>query len=287
MNISKDISNKIEPYIVGVLCDLDAICNRHSIPFFILGATARDIFFGALFNVKTIRASLDIDFGIQVNRWDDFQLVIDDMLSIKKYTRDTTQLQRIHSETTIVDIVPFGGIENPPGTIMWPPHNDITMRTVGFNEALQHSIEVCVSKNPELYVKVCTPPGLAIMKLNSWSEGEYNRKKKDASDLLFIIKEYINAGNELRLYEIDKDLITEQLLYEHLSARLLGRDVRKICTPETMAVINKIVKQEIEEGSQYRLIGDMITNRMYDDTLPSTILDLLKQFHIGLNEVRN
>lgn len=66
MNISKDISNKLEPNIVEVLCDIDAVCKRHAIPFFVVGATARDIIFNAIFNIKTSRASLDIDFGVRV-----------------------------------------------------------------------------------------------------------------------------------------------------------------------------------------------------------------------------
>jgi predicted nucleotidyltransferase len=286
MNILKDISNKLEPNIVEVLCDIDTVCKSHSIPFLVVGATARDIIFNALFNIKTSRASLDIDFGIRVQSWNDFETVITDLIRTGKYQRDANQLQRLRTSNTIVDIVPFGDIEIPKGAITWPSKNDIIMSTVGFNDALEHSIDVLVSNSPEIIIKVSSIPGLAIMKVIAWND-KYPNRKKDAVDFLFMLTNYINAGNEMRLYDSDGDLSTAQLDYDLASARILGRDSGKICSEEAFRLVNGILEREFEIDSQFKLVGDMTGDRMYDDTLPSKILDLLKQFHLGLNEKRN
>ncbi len=283
MNILKDISNKLEPNVIEALRDIDTVCKRHSIPFFVVGATARDIIFNALFTIKTSRASLDIDFGIRVQRWDDFEIVITDLTQTGKYQRDPNQSQRLRSSHTIIDIVPFGDIEVPKGAIAWPPQNDFIMSTVGFNEALVHSIDVVVSNSPEVLIKVSSIPGLAIMKLIAWND-KYPNRKKDAGDFLFMLNKYINAGNEMRLYDSDSDLSSDQLEYDLASARILGRDAGKICSEEAFRLINRILEREFETDSQFKLVGDMTGDRMYDDALPSKNLDLLKQFHIGLKE---
>lgn len=285
MNISKDISNKLEPNIVEVLFDIEAVCKRHSIPFLVVGATARDIIFNALYNIRTSRASLDIDFGIRVQRWNDFELVITDLVNTGKYHKDHDQFQRLRSPSAIVDIVPFGDIEISKGFIEWPPTNDMIMSTIGFMEALEHSIDVIVSTTPEVSVKVSSISGLAILKLIAWND-KYPERKKDAVDFLFLLNNYINAGNEMRIYESDSDLSVAQLDYDLAGARLLGRDAGKICSVEALKAVNQIMEKEFKDDSQFRLVGDMSGNRVYNNMLPSKILDFLKQFHIGLNEVR-
>lgn len=122
------------------------------------------------------------------------------------------------------------------------------------------------------------------MKVIAWND-KYPGRKKDAVDFLFLLNNYINAGNEMRLYDSDSDLTTAQLDYEQASARILGRDAGKICSEEALRLLNGILKKEFEKDSQFKLAGDMVGERIYNDTPPSKILELLKQFYSGLNEI--
>ncbi|MCX6138069.1 MAG: nucleotidyl transferase AbiEii/AbiGii toxin family protein [Ignavibacteriales bacterium] len=286
MTYLKDISNRVEPAVVKVLTDLAEITSRHRISFLVVGATARDIVFSAIHNIPTRRASLDIDLGIRIETWEQFETVVNDLVDLKSYDKDSKKKQRLYVSGTIVDIVPFGPLENPVGIIAWPPTSDVLMRTDGFEEALQSSIAVRVSVEPEVVVKVCTPAALAVMKLCSWKDA-YPERKKDAVDLRYILTKYIDAGNEDRFYTSDDDLFAAKLDYDLVSARLLGRDAGDICTETTLVRIINILNEELARESALRLLADMVGDRSYDEQMPEFVFQSLKQFKTGIEEDRN
>lgn len=286
MSYSKDISNKIDPAVARVLIDLAEVTTAHGIPFFVVGATARDIVFGAIHNVPTSRATLDVDLAIRINTWADFDNVVNDLVNLKSYKKDSNQIQRLNSSGTIVDLVPFGPLENPAGSIAWPPSFDIVMKTAGFDEALRNSIDVRISNDPEVIVKVSTPAALAVMKICAWKDN-YPRRKKDATDLRYILTKYIDAGNEARLYSSDDDLLAENLDYDLVSARLLGRDAQEICTLATRNTVIGILNEELAKDSVLRLLSDMLSERLSDEQPAEFLFQLLKQFQIGFEEDRN
>jgi predicted nucleotidyltransferase len=286
MTYSKDVSNKLDPAVAKVLIDLAEITSNHGIPFLVVGATARDIVFSSIHNIPTKRATLDIDLGIRIETWDQFDTVVNDLVGLRSYEKDTKKMQRLYFSGTIVDIVPFGPLENPAGSITWPPSSDVSMRTNGFEEALQTSIDVRVSSDPEIVVKVCTPAALAVMKLCAWKDA-YPRRKKDAVDLRYLLTKYIDAGNEDRYYTSDDDLLAAGLDYDLVSARLLGRDARDICTEATRATVIRILNEELAAKSALRLLTDMVGDRSYDEQTPEFVFQSLKQFQIGLEEDRN
>lgn len=114
----KDISNRIEPVIIAVLALIKDIADRLGIPFFLVGAKARDLFFSELFDIKTVRASLDIDIGIRVNSWDEVSGLIEGMVSTGQFEPVNKVRSRLrHTNKTLVDIVPFGTIESPSGKV--------------------------------------------------------------------------------------------------------------------------------------------------------------------------
>src|SRR3990172_700430 len=101
------------------------------------------------------------------------------------------------------------------------------MTLLGFEEAYRSSIIIRLRSNPELDIKLPTLPGLALMKIISW--GDNTERQKDAKDLLFIMTNYAQAGNEERLYEKEVSLLEEEGFDIRLAGiRLLGRDMARI-----------------------------------------------------------
>jgi predicted nucleotidyltransferase len=41
-----------------------------------------------------------------------------------------------------LDLVPFGQIEQPEGSIVWPPGGDTVMNVLGFQEAVDSAVQV-------------------------------------------------------------------------------------------------------------------------------------------------
>ncbi|MCX6142111.1 MAG: hypothetical protein NTZ35_02725 [Ignavibacteriales bacterium] len=281
----KDISSKIEPHIVETFKLIDEYARGANIPFFLVGAGARDLIFAAIFDIPTRRGTLDIDFAVRVKDWSQYERLIATLLLSENTKRHGKIAHRfIHTNGTMIDIIPFGDLESPKGVIAWPPSGESAMSTVGFEEAFSSSEVVRIAQNPTCDIKVCTPPGLAIMKLISWDE-VYPARKDDANDIHYILTHYVDAGNEARLYGSDKDIAqSPDFDFSMASPRLLGRDVASIANESTLEEIRRILERETRDDSELRLVQQMqglVVNREGD--LERNI-GLLRQLQQGLSE---
>ena len=67
-----DLSGKIDKVRLLAFENVLRVADSLGIPFFIIGAVARDLILMNGHNIPTIRATLDIDFGVQVPSWDQY-----------------------------------------------------------------------------------------------------------------------------------------------------------------------------------------------------------------------
>jgi predicted nucleotidyltransferase len=136
-----------------------------------------------------------------------------------------------------------------------------------------------LQNDPTLEVKISTLPGLAILKLFAWKDNFPNRSK-DAEDLLFIMKNYENAGIFDKLYESELQLLESEDFDNQIAGIvLLGKEMSKICTNQTIEYLKKIIDEETSENSDYNLITDMLLLKRDDF---SRILYLLKKLKDGI-----
>ncbi len=283
-NFSIDISGKVERSIVDTVAALQKSAAKLAIPFFLVGASARDIVFSIMFEIPAGRATLDVDFATRVPSWEQLQALISDLLASGAFVQDRKLRHRFKfMDRVVLDIIPFDGLERPTGEVRWPS-DDSVMSTLGFKEAFEYSLLVRMNANPDIVVKVCNPPGLAILKLVAWHE-KYPQRKNDAQDLLFIMNHYIDAGNTDRLHGKDKDLMSEDHFdYGLASPRLLGRDIAKIANATTLKRLIDIVTVDTDTSGNYRLVHDMLTG-VFDigGEMDHTVV-LLKQLHLGFQD---
>lgn len=216
-NILFDLSGKIDQKTVGALSAVKSIADFLNIPFFVVGASARDFILEHCYGIKPRRMTRDMDLGVEVASWEQYKQLTDSLMATDKFSSDKKEPQRLHFDFVLIDILPFGAITDEKRRISWPPEHEIFMSMVGFKEAYESSITVRLSTNPKLDIKLPTLPGLAIMKIISWKE-KYPDRKRDAEDLLFIMHKYEEAGNFERLYEEEQELLQE----ENFDTRLAG-----------------------------------------------------------------
>jgi len=286
-NILFDISGKIEKIglnKVNALYEVKKVADSLKIPFFIVGASARDFILEHCYNIKSPRMTEDIDLGVEVADWDEFNRLSGVLLSTGKFSK-TPEKQRLLFRDVYIDIVPFGPIAGKDKKISWPPEHEISMSILGFEEAYEYSITVRLSSKPELDIKFPTLSGLALMKIISWKE-MYPDRKTDAEDLLFIMKNYEVAGNEERLYSQALSLLEEEDFDTRLAGiRLLGMDIAKISDPQTLKAVKEILEGETGEQSRYRLVEDMVSGiSMYSDQFDE-ILNYVEKLKEGISEV--
>jgi len=161
-NILEDLSEKIGKTSVSILREIEEVTTRLDVPFFVVGATARDIILEHQFDIKSGRATIDIDIGVFISGWDQFEALQDELIRSSRFSPSRQKQRLIYDGYFPVDIIPFGAIEDEDGSITWPPDNEIQMSIVGFQECYQHATFVKLSSNPELFVKLISLAGLAI-----------------------------------------------------------------------------------------------------------------------------
>jgi len=65
-------TSPVDPVVLRVLRSLDPVARAAECPYFVAGATARDLILVNIHGLRPGRATRDIDFGIAVESWDQF-----------------------------------------------------------------------------------------------------------------------------------------------------------------------------------------------------------------------
>jgi len=282
---SLDISGKIDSITLEILGSVAEVAALLQIPFFVVGATARDVIMEAVYEVFQARATMDIDIAVLVEDWNKYTGLSEELIDLKQFTKGKDAQRFYYQEKFPVDIIPFGEISEPQHSISWPKTHGIEMSTLGFQEAYANAITVKLRPYPPLDIKFATPCGLVAMKIISWADRKSERAG-DAKDLELILRKYIDAGNMERVYDGDEmDLLEiEDFDYEYMSARLLGRDLSLILSKETKERILEILDQETGEQTRYHLIEDMLIGTTTHPDDFENRLRLLEELKKGLAE---
>ncbi len=163
-----DLREKLPANFIEMLRAISSISQELGISCFVIGATARDLILSYGYNIKTNRATKDVDIGVAVPDWSSYEQLRKAFLQSGNFIETRIEQRLIwNTEVKIVlDIVPFGEIESPKGQVAFPPDGAFVMTTHGFSEAEKHTIEVILTD--DLTVKVVSLAGLGLLKLVSW-----------------------------------------------------------------------------------------------------------------------
>ena len=120
-----DLSGKIDGFTVEFLDTIADVAESFKVPFFVVGAMARDILLTEGYGIETGRATQDIDLGVQVSDWDGYERLTEEFIATGEFRRDKKQVQRLlYREMLPIDIIPFGAIAAP--IIVYLGHRNTT-----------------------------------------------------------------------------------------------------------------------------------------------------------------
>lgn len=205
-SISIPQDRPLDQALIRILEGLDQACRALGIPFLLTGAMAREILLVHGYGLPPGRATRDVDFGFQVANWATFETLKARLLATGDFQPDLKIPHRIYSVFAgagirmPVDLVPFGGVEVPIGSLAWPPDGDIVMDVRGFRVAFDHVIQVEVRPGLEIFLP--SPACMTIMKALAWKDRGKVTQGRDAIDLVELL---------LRA----EDIIGLEQLYEH------------------------------------------------------------------------
>lgn len=222
--------------ILQEVCDVTAALN---LEFFVGGAMARDILLTHVFGQRLARATRDVDLGLYVNDWAQFQRLKEQLVGSGRFVEDPAIAQRLYHHSRLpLDLIPFGGVATQDQAIAWPPNHDIVLNVAGFADAWRSSVMVDLGDG--LQVKTCSLPALAVLKLIAWKDRGLENNK-DATDFLLIARLYGPAQNEDRLYASETELLYAAGGDPELAgAQLLGMDAAMQCQPDTAQQVSDL-----------------------------------------------
>jgi predicted nucleotidyltransferase len=245
MNILLDVSQKLERTNVELLLAVHAATQEFGVRYCIVGAFARDIVLGLGYGIDTGAATLDIDFALMMNSWEQFTALRQRLLSTDGFVETQVQHRLRFKGSRLLDIVPFGDLERKPGEIAWPPTFDTAMSTLGFREALESAMVVTIAD--DALIPAVSPAALAMLKLVAWEDRGHPGNRKDARDFSLLLTSYLRAGNEPRLYDEFAHLLNQEGFdLDAAGAHILGCDVATVASVNTRRELNRIVSRGLD-----------------------------------------
>lgn len=260
------LSKPADPAIVLVLRAVDRVAAAVKCPFFMVGAAARDLVLLNLYNLRSGRATQDIDFGVAVENWERFRTLTEALIATGDFSARQTVPQRLIYKDRLsglpvpIDLIPYGGVASLGTRVAWPPEGDTVFNVSGFEEAQASSLLVEIADG--FLVRVASIPGLTLLKLIAWADRGGNNNK-DAADLHRLLADYADAGNTDRLYEQEAALLEAAKFDLQLAgAELLGCDVAAICGRPTADQIREVLTSEQQLDL---LVSQMVRSSSYEE----------------------
>jgi predicted nucleotidyltransferase len=132
-----------------------------------------------------------------------------------------------------LDIVPYGGVEEPDRIVHLP--DDHNLNVLGIQEVFDAAVTALLPAGAE--VRVPTIPGLALLKIITWSDGRL-LSRRDATDLGEIINWYAEGPFLDQLYD-EVDILGRYvaLAAAHRLGRHIGLLAGRDCTTAVLAIL--------------------------------------------------
>ena len=250
-----DISSKVDdPILVAVLESVQRVAEQLNIPFFVVGAVARHILLHYAYGLPPGRKTADFDLCFLVASWKEYRLLRSELIGSGDFQPVGNKQRMLFREAAPVDLLPFGAITDATTKIYWPPDEDTELNLFGFEEAYESAMSVRIRATPPLDVRIASPSGLVLLKLIAWNDRK--PESRDAIDLGLLVRNYMALGNKERLVAEHEDLLAvEDFDYELAGARILARDVARICDPPTLLRVLEIIDRELADEDDLQLVS--------------------------------
>lgn len=269
-NISSD--QLTHPLLKPIFKEVNTYFLNTGIRFFVIGATARDIYM-QLYDreSKARRLTYDLDLAIAINDWTQFDNVEQGLLSLGTFKKDPKQKQRfIYQDQFIVDIVPFGAIMNHEEKISWPPDDNVEMSVIGFSEVEAATIKVNLDN--EINIDIATIDGIFYLKIIAWEDRNLSGNR-DAEDIGFILQKYLDL-HQNRASEYYDEVYAEPFTRITGGSVLLGKDIARLIStnPNARENFTRIISEQIGFEEESKLINQILethTTLKYEEVYTS------------------
>lgn len=277
---------KIKHPLLPATLEVLQLLSTAGVDYLLIGAQARELLLYHVHDQSKGRATTDIDIVVMVEDWEGYQSLKEKLLTASNRIQTDRVQHRLNYQVRPtgldgspwqyrIDIIPFGGVEDPPGELRWPPSAEVHMNLAGCKEAWETAVSIEVGDG--LRVRCASLPALALLKLMAWAD-RGTETSRDAEDLLLILRGYLDAGNSERVFDDLTPAAQTALDYDPdlMAATLLGKDIGSIAAPDTLNQLRSLMTDPTSRG---RLLGAM-QNRLRDEDQRTE--RLMNAFQLGV-----
>lgn len=263
-----------------VFIELESVLKKLNINFYLIGAVARDIWISGVHKIKTPRFTKDLDLAVMVSSVQEYDNINNHLLNSGHFRSiKENPCKLIFKDQYEIDLLPFGAIEKEE-TVELKGAVNITLSAAGFS--LIYDTAIDVFQLEDHYFKVCTIPGIVILKLFAYFDRPEERIK-DILDISFILQNYYFMAID-DLMENHLDLIESSEIDELLiGARLLGRHIRPILNESQSKKKFILDKLKIAVKNQREIKLAQLLIQYQIDSLDKA-LSILKELIKGLQD---
>ena len=254
--------------------------SKFGIDFYLVGATARDVWMKGVHEMPPKRATSDIDFGIMIKDSGIFADLKNYLIDIEGFVPyKENEFVLIWKDKTQVDLIPFGEIESE-GIATVKGSGFSSMNVEGFKEVYELASEEIQTEDQ--HFKVCTLAGIVILKLIAWDDRPEVRGD-DIDDIAEIIKNYFHFNSEA-IWQHHSDLFTDDNNLDEIASQYLGREIGKIISvnPKLTKKVKGILERALLEDESNALI-DLLASE--SDQTSDFSKGIISHILAGINEM--
>jgi len=266
----------LETETLEILGHIKTATETLSIPYFMIGAKAIDLWFSHVYGLHP-RATRDADFAVGIKSWEEFEGLKNRLIASGNFHKTATVHKLTYRNSIPIDLVAFGGVENPQGSVAWPPDHAQVMNVTGFQD-INAAVEEVKLVPDGLIVRVASIPGIMLSKLLAWID---RRETRDAWDVAFLLYFYERTLTEDRLFH-DVDLVKSVGETAFIGSVLLGRDIATLTSPKTLEALQKLLQKDTEKEQLVRQFSIPSAMSWVDDDPSPTANKLFDCFLDGL-----
>lgn len=223
--------NDCDPRLLDITSEvIDDLVDRLALDadrFLLVGAGCRNAIHSALGHQFSLRGTSDADIGIALTDWLDFERID------AAYTRLGSTGIRFRIAGMAVDVMPFGGVENPNGVVT-PETRKQDVSVFGFEDIYENSGRITLPGGR--VIRIPFPAGYAALKMRAWIDRSAYGEYKDASDLAVVSYWYRNSKvvmDSIWDSELETGLLESCGYDDELAAMtVLSRDIARQLTTE-------------------------------------------------------
>lgn len=220
----------------------------------VVGAQCRNILHSAYGHKFPLRSTGDIDVGIALSDWSTYTDLVG------RLTRIGHSGIRYLVEGIPVDLLPFGDVEHPTGTVT-PAQRKAALSVFAFREVFERALTLPLGAN--LKVRIPSPSGYTALKMYAWCQRSIDFDDRDAPDLAtaaFWYQESTEIADRLYTTKGGQQLLeATDWNVSHASAKLLSQDIA--------AEIGLARTSELNEAWSKTDV-DYLATRFGNETLP-------------------